>query len=107
MGAAYVDHGFVFASAAGAPCDPTRVSHAFEAIRRKAGHPKVRLHDLRHYHATALLAANTHIRVVQERLGHATISVTLGTYSHVLPGLDAAAEAAAAVLRAARERRGA
>ena len=107
VGAAYADRGLVFANASGAPCDPARVSHAFEAVRRRAGHPKVRLHDLRHYHATALLAANTHIRVVQERLGHATISVTLGTYSHLLPGLDAqAAEAAAAVLRAARERRG-
>ncbi len=108
VGPAYADHGLVFANTVGAPYDPTHVSHAFARVARRAGHVGVRLHDLRHFHATTLLATNTHIRVVQERLGHATISVTLGTYSHVLPGLDAtAAEAAAAALRAARERRGA
>jgi integrase len=108
VGPAYVDRGLVFANAAGAPCDPTRVSHVFARTARRAGHAGVRLHDLRHFHATQLLATNTHIRVVQERLGHATISVTLGTYSHLIPGLDAtAAEAAAAALRAARARRGA
>jgi integrase len=51
----------------------------------------MRLHDLRHIHATMLLKAGTHPRIVQERLGHASITITLDTYSHVLPGLQEAA----------------
>jgi integrase len=52
---------------------------------------RIRLHDLRHTHATLALQAGVHPRVVQERMGHANIGITLGTYSHVTPGLDAAA----------------
>ena len=48
----------------------------------------MRLHDLRHFHASMLLRANTHPKVVRERLGHATISVTLDTYSHCVPALQ-------------------
>ena len=50
--------------------------------------PRIRLHDLRHTHATLLLLAGTHPKVVQERLGHSSIAITLDTYSHVLPGLQ-------------------
>ena len=57
----------------------------------KAGVPRVRLHDLRHAHASMLLRANTHPKIVQERLGHATISVTLDTYSHSIPALQSKA----------------
>ena len=53
----------------------------------------IRFHDLRHTHATLLLAAGVHPKVVQERLGHSQISLTLDTYSHVIPSLqDEAAE---------------
>jgi integrase len=48
----------------------------------------VRLHDLRHSHATMLLAANVHPKVVSERLGHSSITMTLDTYSHVLPTMQ-------------------
>jgi integrase len=48
-----------------------------------AGVPRVRFHDLRHTHATQLLAAGVHPKIVQERLGHSTITVTMGLYSHV------------------------
>ncbi len=58
---------------------------------RKAGLPHIRLHDLRHTHATLLLSAGVHPKIVSERLGHSSIKITLDTYSHVLPGLQEAA----------------
>ena len=62
----------------------------------------VRFHDLRHTHATQLLQAGVHPKVVQERLGHASIGITLDTYSHVMPGMqEEAAEKIDAGLRAA------
>lgn len=57
-------------------------------LLRAAGVPKIRFHDLRHTAATLLLLQGVHPKVVQERLGHATISITLDTYSHVLPSLQ-------------------
>jgi integrase len=58
---------------------------------RQIGLPHVRLHDLRHTHASLLLQAGVHPKVVQERLGHSSIKVTLDTYSHVMGGLQEAA----------------
>jgi hypothetical protein len=63
-----------------------------------AGLPAIRLHDLRHSYATAALAAGIPAKVVSERLGHATIAITMDTYSHVLPGLDERAAATVARL---------
>jgi integrase len=64
--------------------------------------PHVRLHDLRHSHATHLLMANVHPKVVQGRLGHSSITTTVDTYSHVMPGIqDEAASRIDAVLRTA------
>jgi integrase len=61
--------------------------------------PQIRLHDLRHSHATHLLKAGVHPKIAQERLGHSSISITLDTYSHVLPGMqdDAVAKVDAAI----------
>lgn len=77
---------------------PERFSRTFTARLCRVGKalgeqapPAIRLHDLRHSHATALLAAGVHPKVVQERLGHATISITLDTYSHVIPTMQRAA----------------
>ncbi len=56
--------------------------------------PTVRLYDLRHTCATLLLARNVHPKYVQELLGHASITLTLDTYSHVLPGMDGGAASA-------------
>jgi len=81
----------VFSHPDGSPVDPDSVSHAFIRIARKAGLPATRLHDLRHTHASLMLKAGVHPKVVSERLGHATISITLDTYSHVLPGIQEAA----------------
>ncbi len=60
----------------------------------RAGLPRIRFHDLRHTFATVLLSRGTHPKVVQEMLGHANISQTLDTYSHVLPDMQDGAVAA-------------
>ena len=57
----------------------------------QAGLHHIRIHDLRHTHATLLLKAGVHPKIVSERLGHASVAVTLDLYSHVLPGLQEAA----------------
>jgi integrase len=71
---------------------PLRRSHfherTFKPLLDEAGLPAIRFHDLRHTSATLLLSAGVHPKVVQERLGHSQISVTLDTYSHVLPTLQ-------------------
>jgi Phage integrase family len=81
-----------------APHPPGAVSRWFEQHARAAGLPKIRLHDVRHSYATAALAAGVPAKVVSERLGHATIAITMDTYSHVLPGLDELAAGAVARL---------
>jgi integrase len=81
----------VFATAAGRPIHPGDVRRTLTAILRRAGLPDIRFHDLRHTHATLLLALGENPRVVQERLGHSTVSLTLQIYSHVLPDLQAEA----------------
>ena len=90
-GPAWHDRGWVFTRPDGRPLDPDWVTHSFENLAQKEGLLGVRFHDLRHTHATLLLAEGVHPKVVQERLGHANIAVTLDTYSHVLPGLQEAA----------------
>lgn len=63
----------------------------FERLVRAAGLRHVRLHDLRHTHATLLLQAGVSPKVVSERLGHASVAFTLDTYAHVVPGMQAEA----------------
>lgn len=58
----------------------------------------IRLHDLRHTHATLALAANVHPKVVSERLGHASVAITLDTYSHAVPAMQADAAGAVVAL---------
>jgi integrase len=60
-------------------------------LARSVGLQGIRLHDARHTHASLLLKQGVHPKVVQERLGHASIAITLDTYSHVAPGLQEAA----------------
>jgi integrase len=78
----------LFSRPGGLPVSPGHVSQHFAVILKRAGLPRVRLHDLRHTHATMLLAADVHPKVVAERLGHSTITLTLDTYSHVLPTMQ-------------------
>ncbi len=97
LGASYEDHDLVFARPDGTPTHPELLSSTFERITRLTGLPRVRFHDVRHTHATLLLKAGVPIKVVSERLGHATASFTLDVYGWVLPGMQA--EAAAVFLR--------
>lgn len=86
----------------GSPWPPRLITHAFIRLIKSSGLPRVRLHDLRHGHATHLLTKGVHPKVVQERLGHASIVLTLDTYSHVIPSMqdDAAAAIDVAMRRA-------
>ncbi len=82
---------FVFIRPDGSPINPNAVTLAFRRIIKKAGLKDIRIHDLRHTHATLMLKAGVNPKVVSERLGHANISITLDIYSHVLPGMQEAA----------------
>jgi integrase len=88
LGPAYEDHDLVFADPLGRPVPPYRLSQRFARVAKAAGVAPLRFHDLRHTSATLLLKAGVHPKVVSERLGHAGVSITLDTYSHVLPGLQ-------------------
>jgi len=84
----YKDHGLIFASGVGTPINPENlIKRSFKPLLEKAGLPKIRFHDLRHTCATLLLGRGVHPKLVQELLGHATIAMTLDTYSHYLPSM--------------------
>jgi len=101
-GPAWQETDLVFTDALGSPISDNRIRPAFAAVIKAAGLPRIRIHDLRHTMATLMLTAGEHPKVVSERLGHATVGITLDTYNHVLPGLQAAAaERLANVLGAA------
>ena len=72
---------------------PNGWTGTFDRHVKAAGLPRIRLHDLRHTHATLLLKANVSPKVVSERLGHASVGFTLDTYAHVVPGMQAEAAA--------------
>jgi integrase len=88
MGPAYQDQGLVFASPTGQLMDDSNLRRAFARIVSAARLEHLRIHDLRHTAATLMLRAGVHPKVVSERLGHATVSITLDTYSHVLPDMQ-------------------
>jgi len=85
------ENDLVFSHWDGTPLLPDSISHAWVKLVRKCGLKGIRLHDARHTHATIMLKQGVHPKVVQERLGHSTISTTLDTYSHVSPGMQEAA----------------
>jgi integrase len=91
LGIPLTDDDLVFAHLDGKPLLPDSVSHAWIKLVRRAGVKPIRLHDARHSHASLMLKQGIHPKVVQERLGHASIGITLDTYSHVAPGLQEAA----------------
>ncbi|HHX50578.1 MAG TPA: site-specific integrase [Clostridia bacterium] len=93
MGEAYQNNGLVFCKEDGTFFDPVQLTRLFQQYLKKAGLPRVRLHDLRHTHASLLLKRGIHAKIVQERLGHSSITMTLDLYSHITPGLDQAAAA--------------
>ena len=81
----------VFSCLDGRPLRPTSVTRAFRRIAESLDLQGVRLHDLRHAHATLMLQQGIHPKIVSERLGHSSVAITLDIYSHVLPGLQEAA----------------
>jgi len=78
----------------GAPTHPDYFSQVFDRHLAASELPKIRLHDLRHTHATILLKAGVPVKVVSERLGHSNPAFTMTVYQHVLPGMQADAAAA-------------
>ncbi|MDX2027174.1 MAG: tyrosine-type recombinase/integrase [Alphaproteobacteria bacterium] len=98
-GAVQTENTLVCAARDGQPLWPSSASHEFaKAMNKLPGLPRIRFHDLRHSHATQLLAAGIHPKIAQERLGHSTITTTLDLYSHVTDTMqdDAAAKLDAA-----------
>jgi integrase len=88
MGSLYQPGGLVFATESGSLINPSNLrSRSFKPLLKRAGLPDICFHDLRHTCATLLLSQGTHPKLVQELLGHATIAMTLDTYSHFLPSM--------------------
>jgi integrase len=88
VGPLWTDHDLVFCRDDGKPIHPDHLSKTFERLVARSGLPRIRLHDLRHTWATLAPGSGVHPKVVSERLGHATISITLDIYSHVIPALQ-------------------
>jgi len=81
----------VFSHLDGKPIRPNTITRAWTILAARAGLKVIRLHDARHTHASLMLKQGVHPKIVQERLGHSSIAITLDTYSHVSPGLQEAA----------------
>jgi integrase len=88
LGTAYQDHDLVICTKKGTPISPRNLQRHFARMVHKADVPKIRFHDTRHTHATIMLQLGEHPKVVSERLGHSRISITLDTYSHVIPHMQ-------------------
>jgi integrase len=89
---AWQENELVFCSIRGTPLRPQNVQRrSFKPLLRKAGLPDIRFHDLRHTAASLLLRAGEHPKVVQERLGHSSIALTMDLYSHLIDNMQAAA----------------
>ena len=82
------EEGLVFTTHNGTPISPRNLVRHFKKKAEEAGLPEIRFHDLRHTAASLLLEKNVHPKVVQEMLGHSQITLTLDTYSHVIPTMQ-------------------
>jgi integrase len=100
LGAGWAGHDLVFTKELGEPLHPERFSRTFDQHVERLQLPHISLHGLRHTWATLALQVGVHPKVVQERLGHSSISITLDTYSHAVPAMetDAAEKVASLVL---------
>jgi integrase len=92
------DHGLVVAKENGKPIQPHTFSQSFERIITKAGLRKIRLHDLRHTHASLALKAGVPVKVISERLAHEPPAFTLKQYAHATPGMQAEAAVQVALM---------
>jgi integrase len=91
IGEKYNDQGLVVQSQVGTPIGPRNLLRTWYSLLKKSKLSPIRFHDLRHTHATLLLLQGVHPKIVSERLGHSSIQITLDTYSHLLPNMQAAA----------------
>jgi len=91
LGIPLKDDDLIFSQFDGKPLRPNTITRAWALLAAKAGVKVIRFHDARHTHASLMLKQGVHPKIVQERLGHASIQMTLDTYSHVAPGLQQAA----------------
>ena len=106
FGASQGNDGFVVAQFNGSPVQPNSLTHEWYRLLAKTALPRIRFHDLRHGHATHLLASGVHPKIASERLGHSKVGITLDLYSHVLPGMQAdAAKQVDEALRLAMQKR--
>ncbi len=87
-GSLWRENGLVFATQSGTHLDRHNLLRQFRRLLKKAGLPDIPFHNLRHTCATILFGRNTHPKLVQALLGHASAKITLDTYSHVIPGMD-------------------
>ena len=95
LGRAWADLDLVFANEVGRPLDPRNVTRrVYERLLRQEGLPRITFHALRHTAATLLLSRGVNPKIVSEMLGHASVSITLDLYSHVLPHMQTAASQA-------------
>jgi integrase len=97
-GPAWPNSDLVFTRPDGGPLHPEYVRRQFDRHIHRAELPRIRFHDLRHTHATLALQAGVHPKIVSERLGHATVAMTLDVYSHAIPALQQDAAALADLL---------
>ena len=97
-GPGYHHTDLVFRRVDGSPVHPDSFSQMFLALVRASGLPRIRLHDLRHSHASIALRAGVPVKVISERLGHENPGFTLKQYAHVIPGMQAEAAARIAAL---------
>jgi integrase len=90
---------FVVTQVDGSPLQPRSITHEWVRVLAAKKLPRIRFHDLRHAHATHLLASGIHPKIASERLGHSKVGITLDLYSHVMPGMqeDAVAKLDAAL----------
>lgn len=95
---------WMFCNSAGRFLNPESISQLFDRIVQRSGLPRIRLHDLRHTHASLLVADGIAVKVVSERLGHAHPAFTMHTYQHLLPGMSGAAAERFAALVATADR---
>ncbi|HEV2767571.1 MAG TPA: site-specific integrase, partial [Acidimicrobiales bacterium] len=88
-GDAWTASGYLFTREDGEPLHPQTLATEYRRLVRQAGVPAIRFHDLRHTGATLALADGVPVKVVSERLGHASIQITYDVYAHVIPGMQA------------------
>lgn len=87
----FSDESLIFSDIEGKPFRPNTITRAWTTQANKCGLSPIRFHDARHTHASLMLKQGIHPKVVQERLGHSSIQMTIDTYSHIAPGIQEAA----------------